>query len=408
MRRRPGVDDPFARGQPTLPRGVVVARLDSKMPRVPHRRPCDRPPRGLRGGGWLPALAVAMAGILGAAVPARADESAPPPQPFLYFLDGPARVYLFGTLHTNDVRVSQLHPWVLQAFEASDVLVGEIDLESEQALFAVERVLLPDGEDLRSHLSPALLERVAAHARRLDYEPDAVLRISPWALNLLFSHAVGGRGAGEGLPLDWLLFDMARKRNMPTEGLESAEEQIHVFERMSIAQQSRLLELVLEELEEVEAGRRTSNFELLVEAYASGDAALLRRVCLDAWQGDPTLRRYMEENLLESRDARMAQRLAHRARQRRDSTFFVAIGGAHLAGERGLLRRLRDLGWSVQRIESREEAQHIAASLRPAPRVAAPPQSIRRRVRPACPPRPCRPFPFGLPFPPPFPFPSRR
>src|SRR5262245_3436630 len=81
-------------------------------------------------------------------------------KPFLWRIDGPVPSYLYGTVHVPDRRVLELPEVVRRAFEASDVFNAEIPLDATTQLSMMSKVMLPQGQDLRSIVGEDLYARV--------------------------------------------------------------------------------------------------------------------------------------------------------------------------------------------------------------------------------------------------------
>jgi uncharacterized protein YbaP (TraB family) len=240
--------------------------------------------------------------------------------------------YLFGTMHTDDKRVTDIAPVVMQALRDSEQFLMELQPPVDPSIFLMKQGRL---EEMLTE------EELAEVRRRADFHSmpaEIVSRMKPWMLAVILD-----------LPrpqspytLDVLLMSLAHGQSKPIGALETAEEQATVLDSFGIEEQLVMLRSALRRTQE----ERERNFEELVQAYLSGE--LDRIVQVNARQSGDKLPQELwgriMEKLLDERNVRMAERIRERAAER---SVFVAIGAAHLPGEGGLLARLRAAGFQV-------------------------------------------------------------
>ena len=65
--------------------------------------------------------------------------------PFLWRVEGPTPLYLFGTIHVPDDRVLTLPPSVVKAFTDSSAVYTEIPMDTATQMGVMGKVMLPDG-----------------------------------------------------------------------------------------------------------------------------------------------------------------------------------------------------------------------------------------------------------------------
>jgi uncharacterized protein YbaP (TraB family) len=255
-------------------------------------------------------------------------------------LDGAVRGYVFGTIHLADPRVAAIRPGVADALIASAAVVTELAMEPENLRKAAAGLMLPEGERLRALLGDetfaALLPRLAARG----VDAATADRMKPYAaLTLLLQPEGGGQ-----LPLDLTIYLNGRQLGKRVGGLETVEEQLAVFETLTLADQTRMLRALLERPDEAQR-----YVEQLVTAYLDEDLAAMEALMDSGMPLGPEredLQQAFNDAFLYQRNALMAERMD--AAFRREKTF-VAVGALHLAGERGVLRELERRGFRVTR-----------------------------------------------------------
>jgi len=257
----------------------------------------------------------------------------------LWRIDGaaPESSYLFGTMHVEDPRITELPAPVMRAFDASDSLTTEALLDVEQIMMVGTELLLTDGSTLQDLIGPELYGEVtrAMGARGLQSQIGALLK--PWAIAVLLSQP---RSQG-GMFLDRQLYDLATTRGKSVFGLESLSEQLQIFNAMSIDDQIQLLQETLTHINAI-----PEMIEKLTRAYLDRNLARLTELANEQFALSGAHSR-LKQDLLLDRNIRMVERMAPRLSE---GNAFIAIGALHLAGASGLLSLLQQQGYTLTRI----------------------------------------------------------
>lgn len=290
--------------------------------------------------------AVAWAAALGCA-------SAPPepvteaPGPLAYEIEAPhggARALLFGSVHVARPGDWTLPERVVRALEQAEVLVLEIDLSETSQAEVTELMLslgeMPPGQRLRSVVSAetwALLERRAAETGLPLSRIDS---LKPWVVALHFvglSLASAGFDAEHGVERGLLQADPG----IPIRGLETAFEQLSIFDDLPYPVQDRMLREALAPDED-----RSEDLDALLAAWKVGDADAIEAILFEN-RSDPQLARFYEETY-DLRNLRMAESLEEILAEGRRA--FVVVGAGHLVGRRGLPQVLKQAGFRVRQV----------------------------------------------------------
>ena len=273
--------------------------------------------------------------------------SAQSPQPaaarsFLWKVEsGPRVMYLAGSVHALTAAVYPLNPAFERAFDASDMLVEEIDL-SQGDLLTVGPMLLAKGmyQDGRTFDDVVSKETVALVTKRLN-SPMAVELIrpmKPWMVMLMLTALqVQQAGLDVHLGLDKYFFDKARAAGKPVVGLETAESQIDRFDKMPDALQEQLLRSTLDDLT-----AQQRDLTAIVTAWQRGDAAALESTLLSGFKQYPDA----YHSLIVERNNNWLPQLEKCLA--RPSPCLVVVGAAHLVGPDGLVALLREKGYRVE------------------------------------------------------------
>lgn len=252
--------------------------------------------------------------------------------------DEAAPSHILGTIHSNDPRVLDLSAPVERAFADADRYVFEVDLERVADGEGMNLMFDMDGRPLADKLPDDLWQRARTAARERGIPEPNLQALKAWALALVLVMP----DADPTTILDYRLHERARKREEPVTSLESVEEQIGIFDGLEQDRQIGLLRQALDYIEEQDSKAR---FDELVELYLDRDLAGMARLAeshplLPGADDNASLMR----KLLDQRSRIMVTRMQSALNQ---GGAFIAIGALHLPGENGILRRLREQGYSV-------------------------------------------------------------
>lgn len=299
-----------------------------------------------------------------AAAPSRGTSAAQPAasaaSPLLWKIGTPTPSYLFGTIHVPDERVLALPATVSQALRDADAVFTEIPMDVSTQGAILTKVLLPSGQTLQDVIGTPLAERMAqAIARAVPGSaPPGTAgllttllgRMKPWAamsqLSLIefLPDLMAGRQ-----PLDGMLWTRAQEAGKEVAALETADEQLAVFEQFSLDEQKRLLELTLDAMDQ-DRRRSKTMAQTLIDAYLTGNLDALMGVMKDTMKGDEALVARFSAVALDQRNKLMAQRIRESMASRPGKVCFFAVGAAHYAGPNSVIALLEQASVPVERM----------------------------------------------------------
>lgn len=253
---------------------------------------------------------------------------------------GDAPSYVFGTMHSTDVRVLSLPAAVRAALARSRSLTLEVDLNADTVERMRAAMRYRDGRELASVVGEALYRRCVRLMEEYGVGEARVRHMKPWAVLLTLSMP---RPEGREF-LDLRLYRQARQAGKPVYGLERGEEQVGYFEDMSRADQIALLRETVENHASL-----PRMFDELVRAYLAHDLAALSAINARYLEADdPALARRFMERLVYGRNRLMVRRMQPRLRE---GQAFIAVGALHLPGRDGILHLLEQRGYRVSPID---------------------------------------------------------
>ncbi len=295
---------------------------------------------------WLlPALLAATA----------AATAAEPPVPLLWKVsDADNSVYLLGSFHVLRAEDHPVSPDVDAAFADAESLLFEMAPEEiaspTLALRMGQAALREDGSTLSASLPPATVAKLQRWLQEkggalsaAGLPPEAVERFEPWYVGLLVSTLdMAGLGLDPELGLDRYFGNRATQAGKPTAGLETAEQQIAFLDGMDAGEQLQFLDEALDNSLE-----GNDELERLHAAWRAGDAdGLWNGLAAEMRQRFPDLYRHIN---VERNDAWLPM-LEQRLQAPGEDDTLVVVGALHLLGEDGLVHKLRERGYQVERI----------------------------------------------------------
>jgi uncharacterized protein YbaP (TraB family) len=299
-----------------------------------------------------------------AVAPAPAPTTAPASavkSPFLWKIEGPVPSYLYGTIHVPDAQVTNLPPAVERAFASSGAVFTEIPMDAALQLGMMSRMMLPGDQSLSDVVGPELYTRLSqAITRSLPKDSPGPMaaaltamlgRMKPWAamLQLTMIEFMPDMLAGN-KALDTMLFDRARSEGKETGGLETIDEQLSVFEVLTMDEQVRMLRLTLDTMDEAHKAGRSASREL-IDGYLTGDLDKLAAMSNDSMKGEPELQKKFMARALDGRNVVMVDRLLVKRAERPAKICFFAVGTLHYAGADGIIALLEKKGLKVTRVQ---------------------------------------------------------
>jgi uncharacterized protein YbaP (TraB family) len=245
-------------------------------------------------------------------------------------------IYLFGTIHTDDNRVTDFPPAVISALRSSDAFMMETLAPNDTSM-----LMMPSGS-LKDMLTEAELEKVYELTEFHVMHRNAVLRMKPWLLAAIFDVPRPITPFAQ----DNLLMAQAEDFGKEVIGIETTAEHFGVMDSISLDEQTAMLREVLKRT----PADKERDYERLVKAYLKGDseklALLNAEITGSSMPADLWAR--MRVKLLDERNALMAERVLAAATTKK---LFVGVGASHLAGEGGLVDRLKKAGFKLRPVQ---------------------------------------------------------
>lgn len=249
-------------------------------------------------------------------------------------------VYLLGSVHFLKAS-EQLAPALDDAYQASEVLLMEIDMDDLDPLEAqqvtMELGLLPDGQSLQQQLGQESYTKLVTRAQDVGIDPSLLNRFQPWfaAMTLVQMQLMKmGLAPTSGVEQRFTTRAVADKK--PIHGLETVREQLGMLAGLPQKQQREFLLYSIED-----ADRMAKEIDDLLSAWRRGDSKALAKLLAEGFDEYPDLYR----PLTTDRNRRWLGQVEALLDDRED--YLVVVGTLHLVGKGSLIELLEKQGHRV-------------------------------------------------------------
>jgi hypothetical protein len=249
--------------------------------------------------------------------------------------------YLLGTIHSEDKRVLKLLSTIRPHLKKADSVSLELLLDIPTILKSGNAMFFKGEESLDQLIDNALYTKIVKAMRPYQMPPMMVKKLKPWAVVATLS----APPPKTGIFLDLLLYREAQKLQIPVYGLEKVEEQLAVFENLSLDDQIALLKETVKHLDDM-----PKMFAKLHDLYLERNLTELMQFSID-YMRENSLDQILIDNfykrIVDDRNQRMVKRMKKRLQE---GNAFIAIGALHLPGKQGILKLLEKQGYKVSTV----------------------------------------------------------
>lgn len=249
-------------------------------------------------------------------------------------------VYLLGSVHALKEDAYPLPTVIDAAFEASEVVVFEIDLD-EMSAVAVKMMVagsLEEGQTLEQVVGPDTWSEFVARIRDSGFQPVMFQGMKPWMAALtLTAFELTKHGYLAAAGLDTHLSKRADEAGKERRALETAEFQVDLFAGLTSDESLAFLNYTLADLEVI-----IPEMEKLYLEWRAGRAEPVEEMLLEGFEEFPEVFRRMVLERNQSWLPQVEELLGG------DRDAMVVVGSMHLVGDVGLVNLLREKGYTVE------------------------------------------------------------
>ena len=241
--------------------------------------------------------------------------------------------FLFGTIHTDDNRVSEFHPEVLRGLKSSNTFLMETDEIQDRS------VLFGNKSFYEKFLDEDDIDRVKELAYFHTIPLETILKMKPWLVAIIFNSPRPITPFNQ----DNLLKRKAEDSLMVVQGLETVPEHFGVLDTFHIDEQIEMLKTVLNRNSDI----KEKDYEVLMSAYLTFNPETILHTdeLITSNLVSEKMWEKMKEKLIYARNQLFFDRIMDLAN---GNNLFIAVGASHLGGGNGLLNLFREAGYRLK------------------------------------------------------------
>jgi uncharacterized protein YbaP (TraB family) len=254
-------------------------------------------------------------------------------------------VYVLGSIHFFKKEAYPLHRKIESAFDQSEVLVVEANVNDIAKLDIeklVESAMYLGPETLERHVSAETYELIKKETGRLGIPLELINRQKPWFLALVLeSLELLKLGFDPNYGIDKYFLSRATGKKKIVE-LESLDYQIDLLSKFSDQEQELFLLYTVKDLRVLR-----QELDRLTQAWISGDAKGMESIMTRGFAEDRRMSSVYEKLILE-RNRSMVSKIEEFLRNK--EIYFAVVGAAHLVGNQGIIEILKGRGYLVEQL----------------------------------------------------------
>jgi len=253
-----------------------------------------------------------------------------------------AAVYLLGSIHALRKDAYPLPEVIEAAFDQSEVVVFEIDLDDMVAVATkmLEAGSLEDGLTLEEVAGPVVWSEFSMKMNAAGMPSGMFQFMKPWmAAMTVAAFELENAGYTSESGIDTHFWNRAKTTNKETEALETADFQVGLFASLTPEESLAFLEYTLSDLETM-----IPQLDEMTRMWSVGDAQAIKDVREDEFADYPDL----YEKLIGARNRAWLPAIEQLLGGDRDA--MVVVGAMHLVAEDGIIEMLRQRGYTVTQL----------------------------------------------------------
>lgn len=240
--------------------------------------------------------------------------------------------YVFGTLHMLPKEDFELKDKVKKAFNSSELVVMEVDMDDPDMPAAMKGVsMIPGNDSLQNHMTAEEYKILDDYfTEKLGIGMANFNKMKPFVVSSALMMAYLGKDMAS---YEAKLISMAKESSKEIKGLETVEFQMAIFDEQSYENQiDDMIKMLAED------GGIGGYFDKIVTVYKKGNIEELHNSL------NEFIDKEMQEKLLDERNQNWIPKIGEYSK---DQEVFYAVGAGHLGGEQGVVQLLREAGYTV-------------------------------------------------------------
>jgi uncharacterized protein YbaP (TraB family) len=233
---------------------------------------------------------------------------------------------------------------VESAFATAKVLAVEINIKNADQAKMIGLVqkygVYTDDDSLAKHLSKETQAALDDYCTRHNVPRMGMEKLKPWLVAISIAQ-MAWQQAGEdpSLGIDMHFLDESKPPQRIDE-LETIESQFSIFAEATEEEQQSMLASILKQ-----GDKMKDLITRMQTAYTSGDPGSLEKIMQE--QNDVGSKS-LEKKFVDDRNVAMTGKMEEYLKGK--DPVFVVVGAAHIIGDKGIAKQLRDKGYKVEQV----------------------------------------------------------
>ena len=255
-------------------------------------------------------------------------------------------VYVLGSIHIAKEELYPLDRAIERAFEESNILVVEIDVEKADStaaqLLMMQHAAYPPGDSLDRHIADDTYQDAKSKMAEYGLLIEQFHQFKPWFLSMtltLLELQKLGFDPQFGIDRHFLGAARASKKII---ALEDLDDQMSLFDNLPDEQQELFLKSTIIDLAILD-----EEMDRLNGAWLRGDVSTVEAVLTEGLREHPELEP-VYETFFYQRNRDMTSKIE--GYLNRSERYFVVVGAGHLVGKEGIIQLLRQKGYRIEQL----------------------------------------------------------
>lgn len=253
--------------------------------------------------------------------------------------------YLLGTIHLIPEDIFFWPEHFQNAYEAVDQVVletSELSMDPSVIMALMPKIMLPDGQSLEDLVTESEYTQIEDFFGEMGMPVMFFKNIKPFFLYMLVDIDLTALMQENIKSYELDITQKADQDEKQVLGLETLDFQVSLFDSIPYEDQADLLvESIAEKSEKKTRSDEASGSNQLYQTYVDQD---LNAILDQVKESDPSLMKFYKL-LLEDRNLAWIPKIEEFIHQRPS---LVAVGAAHLPGEKGVIHLLRKAGYTMK------------------------------------------------------------
>lgn len=242
-----------------------------------------------------------------------------------------SKAYIFGSIHFGKAEWYPFESYIEKAFEKSDVIATEIDINKVSQFTFINKMIANDTIDLKYKLKPENYAKVEKSLEKVGLNKTMIQRFRPWFVAFTLQQmelSQGSINSKDGV--DIYFTKKANELNKPIISLEEIEFQISLLEKFD--------DCADEIIEHIGINDTKTNIDKMTKAWLKGDDKIINELMN---KDSDMSERYVNilNEILFKRNISMANSIIELLKEKK--TYFIVVGAAHLVGNESIIEHLK-------------------------------------------------------------------